>query len=124
VTGVPASSRKILRRQELVNRFAATFLVARQDHLPHAQNPLFGEEHVLGPAEADPLRPEEASDPRILRRIGVGADAERADLVRPLQQPVEVPEDFGLIGLHRLFEQNLDHFGRPGGKLSIDHLAG
>ena len=44
------------------------------------------EEHVLGAAQADALGAELARRARRRRRVGVGADLERADLVGPVHQ--------------------------------------
>src|SRR6185436_10633187 len=46
------------------------------DHLAHADDPLLGEEHVLGAAEADAVRAEEPRRARVVRRVGVRAHAE------------------------------------------------
>ena len=47
-------------------------------------NPVLGEEHVLGAAEADAVGAERASLLRIARNVGIGADAEvAAELVGP-----------------------------------------
>ena len=67
-----------LHRQDLGERGAAPRLVVGEDHLAHGENALGVEEHVLGAAEADPLRAEVARLARVARRIGVGAHAQAA----------------------------------------------
>ena len=64
--------------------------VVLDDHLPLA------EEHVLGAAQADALRAELAAERRVVRRVGVGAHAHRAELVGPRQDRVEVAGDLRL----------------------------
>ena len=61
-------------------------LVVGEDHLPHGDDPLAVEEHVLGAAEADPLGAERAGLGGVRGRVGVGADLERPDLVGPGHQ--------------------------------------
>ena len=60
------------------------------DHLLHDRQPLLGHEHVLGAAEADPLGAELARLGGVLRRVGVGADPEAAELVGPVEDRLEV----------------------------------
>ncbi len=79
-----------LHRQQLGQRALAPGLVGRDDHLAHRREPLPVEEHVLGAAEADPLRAEVAAAVRVGRRVGVDPDAELADAVGPLHQAEEV----------------------------------
>ena len=114
----------LLKRENLVECLAPALLIPGQNHFPHAQNPLLGEEHVLGAAEADSVRTEEARHARVLRRIRVGADAQRADLISPFQQPVEVPKRLRLLRLHRAFNQHLDDFRGARGELSVDDFTG
>ena len=114
----------LLIRQQLIERVPPPFLVAREDHLAHAEDAFLLKEHVLGAAQADARRAEQPRHARVLRRVGVRAHAHRADRVRPLQQAIEIAEDFGLLRLHRLLDEDLDHFGRPRRKLVADDLAG
>jgi hypothetical protein len=60
--------------------------IAGDDHLAHGGDAVALEEHVLGAAEPDALGAEVAGDPRVARRIGVGAHLEAAVLVRPPHQ--------------------------------------
>ena len=69
------------------------FLVVGQDHLPHVDDPLALEEHVLGAAQADPLGAELAGLDGVGGRVGVGADLEGPGLVRPRHQLGEVARD-------------------------------
>ena len=79
-----------------------------EDHLPHHRQPLLDHEHVLGAAEADPLRAELARLGGILGRVGVRADGEPTKPVSPLEHRLEV-----LVDLRR-HEGNLaeDHAAR------------
>ncbi len=61
-----------------------------QDHAPDRGEAVLLEEHVLGPAQADPLRAERARALRIAGVVGVGPDLEAAHLVGPAQQRGEV----------------------------------
>src|SRR5213076_3500828 len=40
-----------LERQKLIERLAPAGFVARENHLPHAEDAFLGEEHVLGATE-------------------------------------------------------------------------
>src|SRR5699024_7448869 len=64
-------------------------------HLSHGPNSVAGEEHMLGSAESDTLRPEFARLLGILRRIRVGAHAEPADVVCPTEEARQVTADRG-----------------------------
>ena len=74
-----------------------------QDHAAHDGQPVLAQEHVLGPAEPDPLGPEPASVGRVGPRVGIGADAEMAlpDLVRPAEQGPELRRRLGRHQGHR-----------------------
>ena len=80
----------LLERQELVERGAARVLLVGHDHRAHLRLALRRHEHVLGPAEADPLGAELARLARVLRRVGVRAHAELAHLVGPREHALEV----------------------------------
>ena len=86
-----------LQRQQLVQRRAPILLVVGEDHLLDDGNPALAEEHVLGAAEADAARAEVVGDLRLIGLIGVRADAEPAELVRPRQQLVEAAVDVRLL---------------------------
>ena len=69
-----------------------------QDHAAHDREPVFGQEHVLGPAQADALGPVLAGIGGIGPVVGVGPDAEVAgtDVVGPTQDGVELGGRFAL----------------------------
>ena len=98
----------LLDRQQPLERRASAVLVAGEDHLPHQPQPLRLGEHVLGPAEADPLGAELARLGRVLGRVGVRAHTQSADPVRPLEDRGEVVVDLRRHERHR----------------ADDHLAG
>ena len=83
----------LLHRQQPVERAAAALLVARHDHLLHDGQPLVAEEHVLGAAEADPLRAELARADRVLRCVGVRAHLQLTNVVGPPEHRLEVLVD-------------------------------
>ena len=89
-----------LHRQDLGQRRAPALLVVGQDHLAHRDDAVALEEHVLGAAEADALGAELARLGCVRRRLGVGADAQRAELVGPGHQLGEVAGELGLHGRH------------------------
>ena len=83
----------LLVRQELVERGAALLLARGHDHLAHDREPVLGHEHVLGAAEADPLRAELPRLRRVLGRVGVRAHLQPAELVGPPEDRLEVLVD-------------------------------
>ena len=87
---------------------APCLLVVGQDHLAHRHDAVALEEHVLGAAEPDALGAELARLAGIGRRLGVGAHAERAELVGPDHQLGEVA---GELGLHRRHDAQHDLAG-------------
>src|SRR4029079_11769270 len=113
-----------LIRQDLRECLTPSLLVAREDHLAHSQYALFGEEHVLGAAQSDAVSAEQPRHASVLGRIRIRTNAQSADLVRPLEEAIEVPVDLGVFRLHALLEQHLDAFGRPRLDLAGDDLAG
>ena len=98
----------LLDRQQPLERRAAALLVAGEDHLAHQAEPLGVGEHVLGPAEADPLGAELARLGRVLGGVRVRAHLQPADPVRPLEDRREV-----VVDLRRHERDGAD-----------DHLAG
>ena len=77
--------------RSLLQRFAARFFVSGQNHLLHERQTIFGEEHVLGAAEADAFGAELAGDFGVARDIGVGANAElAAEFVGPAHELADV----------------------------------
>ena len=87
----------LLEREQLAERGAALLLGLGHDHRAHLRLAVRRHEHVLGAAEADPLGAELAGAAGVLGRVGVGADAERAELVRPAQHGLELVRDLGLL---------------------------
>ena len=63
-----------------------------QDHPADDGQPVLGQEHVLGPAQADPLGPEAAGVGGVGPVVGVGPHPEVAgpDLVGPAEDGVEL----------------------------------
>ena len=57
----------LLMRQQLRERLAALVLARGHDHRADEWEPVLGHEHVLGAAQADPLRAELARLRRVLR---------------------------------------------------------
>ena len=101
VIGRPSIASKICSKsscwsdEELVQRRAPAGLVVGHDHPLHLRLAVGGHEHVLGAAQPDALGAEGARAARVLGRVGVGAHAERAQLVAPLKQRVEARVDLG-----------------------------
>ena len=99
VTGSPAIASKIPSKSDCWNGSSRSSAARRpasvvgEDHLLHDRQPLLAEEHVLGAAEADPLRAELARPRRVLRRVGVRAHPEAAQLVGPAEDRLEVLVD-------------------------------
>ena len=83
----------LLERQQLVERRAAAGLVVGHDHPLHLRLAVGGHEHVLGAAQPDALGAEGARAAGVLGRVGVGAHAERAQLVAPAEQRLEARVD-------------------------------
>ena len=98
--------------QQFGERLAAALLVLGQDHLTHRDDPGRVEEHVLGPAEADPLGAEFARGAGILRSLGVGAHRHAPDHVGPFHQDRELAGEFGLqhrdLAFHHLADGAVD----------------
>ena len=85
----------LLERQEPVERGAAPGVVVREDHLLHDRQPLLAEEHVLGPAEADPLGAELA---RLRGVLGVSAFARTLSRRSSSAQPSTVSKSSLICG--------------------------
>ncbi len=82
-----------LHREQLVERRLADRLVVGKDHVAHERHAVGAEEHVLSAAEADALRAECDRLSGMLGRVGVGADAQLAELVGPRHERAEVAGD-------------------------------
>src|SRR6185295_2508542 len=74
-----------LQREELIEKLLSLLFRPRQNHLLHNWNAILGEEHMLRPAESDPLRPEAARDVRLIRHVGIGTNMHRPYTVGPRQ---------------------------------------
>ena len=70
-----------------------------------------------------PRAPNAYAELRLIRQVGVGADAERALFVGPLQQLVEAPVDVRRLRLH-LAGEHLQDLARLGRDLADLDLAG
>ena len=70
-----------LQRQELLESLFAAGFVVGKDHLSHRDDTVAFEEHVFCAAQADAFGAELDGDGSVVRRVGVGADAEFAVLV-------------------------------------------
>ena len=90
-----------LHGQQLDQRLAAVFSSRARIIACTIRQAVFGEEHVLGAAQADAFGAERARGLGIARDVGIGAHAElAAELVRPLHELGEVRRlQIGLIGL-------------------------
>ena len=111
-----------LQRQQLGQRGPAVLLVVGEDHALHLLDAALAEEHVLGAAQPDAAGAERVRQLGLVRLVGVGADAERADLVGPAEQRREAPVDVRLLRLH-LAGEHLEDLARPGGHLAELHFA-
>ncbi len=100
---------RLLHRKKPVERGAAGSLVAREDHLLDDGQPVRRHEHVLRPAEADPLGAELAGLCGIVRSVGVRAHAEPPDSVGPAEDRLEVLVDRRRDERHHAD----DHAARP-----------
>ena len=107
----------LLERQQPVERRAARRLVVREDHLLDDGQALLAEEHVLGPAEPDPLGAELARLDRVRGRVRVRVHLEPPDLVRPAEDRLEIVVD---PRRHEL-DRAEDH--AAGAAVDRDHVA-
>ena len=105
------------------NRHSLLALGRREDHRDHVRQAFAREEHVLGAAQADPLRAEGERRLRVLRDVRVGADAEPLHVVGPRKQLRELLIDRRLLGLERAVH-DLQHLGGRRGEGLEHHLAG
>ena len=94
---------------ELLQRGLLLLLGVGQDEALHQREPV-PEEHVLGPAEPDPLRSELPRLLGVLGEVGVRPHAEPAELVRPLE---DRGEGAGGLGRHDRHRADHDVAGRP-----------
>jgi len=70
-------------------------IIGRQDHLPHRPDAVAFKEHVLGARQTDALGAEIPGPLCIGRRVRVGANAQRPDLVAHLHEFAEVAAQRG-----------------------------
>ena len=106
-----------LQRRERPIRRGLLLLGGREDHRSHSGHSLLAEEHVLGPAQADPLGATGQGLCRLVRRIRVGPHSEPPGLVGPLHERLE--------GLPNVFPSGLlVPFNRPlqGGIFKLELL--
>ena len=80
-----------LQGQQLGKSLAPSLLVARENHLLHVLDAVFGKEHMFRAAKADALGSKGAGGLGVAGDVGVGADTEAAaELIGPLHQFSEV----------------------------------
>jgi hypothetical protein len=72
----------LLEREQLIQSGVAAGVIVGHDHGPHQRLAIGGHEHVLGPAQSDSLGAKPVSAQGVLRRVGVGANAQRGQLWR------------------------------------------
>jgi hypothetical protein len=107
----------LLHGEDPLERCSAPVLGVGHDHLAHHGQPVLGHEHVLRSAEPDPLRAELACLGGVLGRVGIRADAQAPQLVRPLEDRLEV-----LVDLRR-DERNLAEHDTAGAAVDREHVA-
>ena len=112
-----------LHRQQLVQRRAPIGFVVREDHALDDRDAALAEEHVLGAAQADAAGAKRVGELGLVGLIGVGAHAEPAELVGPLEQRVEALVDRRVGRLH-LAGDDLQDFARLRRDLGELDLAG
>ena len=107
---VNSSSASVRARLRVALLAPAAPELAGDEHVSDQLLSVRAEEHVLSPAEADPLRAELARPRSILGRVGVGPNSEAPDFVRPAQDRREVLADLWLDQAHVVGGH---HPGRP-----------
>ena len=85
--------------------------------MPDAVDPIALKEHMFGSAKADAFGSETPGDDRIVRRIGIGADAKFAILVDTLHECLEASADL------RLDYRNLTDNDAAGRTIEGDEIA-
>ena len=113
----------LLQREQLRQVALALFPRAGQDHVLHDRDPILGKEHMLGPAEPDPLGPEAPGDAGLLRHVRIGPDPQHPELVGPLEERGVVPILLRSARIH-LAQDDLDHFGFHHRDIALIHMAG
>src|SRR5512143_2272507 len=88
---------RALHRKKLGERLLARFGIVGEDHLLHDRQPVFGEEHVLGAAEADALSAELASHLCIARDVGIGAHTQGAYFIDPIHERAKIAAHFRVL---------------------------
>ena len=125
VTGRPSMASRIATKScfwaaRSSSRAAASSSAAGgEDHAPHDRQPVVGQEHVLGAAQPDPLRPEASGVGRVGTVVGVGPHGQMplADLVGPTEDHVELWRRFGRT------QFGLAQHHPPGAAVDRDHVA-
>ena len=80
----------LLHGKDLLESFFTLFLGGGADHLAEGVDAAFGEEHVLGTAEADAFCAKLTGLTGIFRSIGIGTDLHGSEVVRPAHEGLEV----------------------------------
>jgi hypothetical protein len=75
-----------LVRQQFCQRTQPLVFGACENHFAHCIDAVAFEKHVLGAAKADSLRAECDCVRRLFRRVGICANAECAEFVRPFHE--------------------------------------
>ena len=117
-----------LHGKDLLQRRAPSRLVVGEDHLAHRLNPVLVEEHVFGTAKADALGPKLTCHPGVEGGLGIGADAQAAEDVRPAHQGRKVTGEFRLDHVDKTGQNvtpaavDRDHVPRPDGSATgLEH---
>ena len=96
-----------LHRQKPRQRGGAVMRGVGKDHLAHHDQTIFVKEHVFRAAQADALGFKLSGHGGICRRVGIGANADVAHLIRPTQERAKT-----------VVQRGCQHLGGPG-----EHLA-
>ena len=83
----------LLEGDQLIEGCLALLSGIREDHLADLRDPVRIEEHVLGPGQADAFRAHADRVGRILGGVGIGADFQSAELIRPGHDALEIAAD-------------------------------
>ena len=102
-----------LHRQEPVERDLAVLGRVGKDHLTHHGQAVFVKEHVFGAAKADALGLEHPGGAGVVGRVGIGAHADVAHIVGPVQKRAEP-----------FVKRGFQHFGRACKDLSVGAIDG
>mmetsp|Transcript_18848 Transcript_18848/g.29945 ORF Transcript_18848/g.29945 Transcript_18848/m.29945 type:complete len:574 (+) Transcript_18848:585-2306(+) len=94
----------------------------QQNHLSHQLDARLAEKHVLGATQSDALAAQIQRVLRVVRIVGIAANTQRLDLLRPLEQLTK------LALLHQLLQIHVDHRQRAlvhfaASAVQRDHVA-